>query len=427
MSRCVVIGHSVYAVKVIEQLREESSDMEFVVCAQEPGLPYDRMRFVEVLAKHIERHEIYYRSGDFYHNLRVQFITDQKISRIHFKRKYITFEDNTKLEFDQLIIANWEKDVWPDLKGLMKRGVFSLRSLTQLDEFLKMSGQVDTVVVQSNAVRGIRIAQSLAVRGKEVVLCVSSNRLLFGVISEESSRRLADLLNQMGIRILHECTVTEVLGELDVRAVRLSVGKVIGCEAVIFADASSDCRFFERFDLKCDPSITVSQGMRASEPGVFALDEAVRLDVLPAEFLGEDDAFLNWQAESLKAGFLDRDFEVSAPASEVLFDIGTRHVSIWASGQSMEGCSQHVRELSEDAYCILALNGERKIISIMTVNIPDRKMVLPVEDLSAPMGENDLNNYTPVFRQERGSQEAIGLSEGSDASNHEKILTKEAV
>lgn len=423
MSRCVVIGHSIYSVKVLEHLRAEHPDMELIVCAQEPGLPYERSRFSEVLAKRIERHEVYYRSEDFYRNLRVQFITDQKISRIHFKRKYITFEDNTKLDFDQLIIANWEKDVWPDIKGLTRRGVFSLRTLVQLDEFLKMIPQIDTVVVQSDGLRGIRIAQSLALRGKEIVLCAPGAQLLPGWISKEGSRRLEVLLTRMGIRVFFGCSVTEVLGETDVRAVRLTIGKVIGCESVVFSDVRADCRFFERFELKCAPLISVDLGMRTSEPCVFALDEVVSQ---PGGFFGEDAVFLNGQAESLQKSFLGQDFQASSLMPEVLFDIGTNHILIGSCGQLTEGCDQYVREVSEQACCVLALSAERKILSAMTINIADKASVLPAGDLSAPLADERLSEYAAVVEQTDCAQEGECCCEGGKQVDQEEISAPEA-
>ncbi|HRZ39535.1 MAG TPA: FAD-dependent oxidoreductase [Candidatus Omnitrophota bacterium] len=421
MSRCVVIGHSIYAVKALEQLRSEFPEMELVICAQEPGLPYDRNRFVEVLAKRIERHEIYYRSEDFYRNLRIQFVTDQKVGRIHFKRKYITFEDNTKLDFDRLIIANWEKDDWPELKGLTKRGVFSLRTIEQLDEFLKMSSQLDTVAVQTNTLRGVRIAQALALRTKDVVLSVSGDRLLSGVISEEASRWLDQLLRQMGIRILYQCSVTEVLGENDVRAVRLAIGKVIGCEAVVFADVGPDCRFFERFDLRCDPFISVNEMMQASETDVFALDQMVRPSGHPSEFSGEDEALLNWQVRALMAGFLKRDGEGPVSVCDALFDIGSHHISIWGRGRSSENGFEYRRMISENAGCILALDENMMVDSVMTVDVDDRKAVLPVDDFSISLSEQALAEYSQVFRQDSPAVETPVEDVPADLNSKEEL------
>ena len=99
-----------------------------------------------------------------------------------------------------------------------------------------------------------------------------------GLLDEEASRITSALLEKRGIRLLFNQTLEEILGEVEVKAVRFKNGKVMACEAVILEDMSPDLRFLEEGELVMAERIPVAGTMRTNVESVYAIDCLAQLE-----------------------------------------------------------------------------------------------------------------------------------------------------
>ncbi len=272
MKRIVIIGQSVTAVKAIEQIRSVDPDSEVVMLGFGQSLPFLQEHLPDWLAGTIDTGSLIYKNEKFYHNLRVEYLTDKRINRIHFRKKTIFFDDKEKMEADIFIIADTDRDRFPDIKGTNKTGVFSLRTMEQGICLKNFMGRIGTVVVESLSLRGALIAKSLLAQNKEVIFCVPGDGILSGALDHVISDFLITLLEQAGVRVIRHGSIQEILGDEDVKAVRLNTGKVIAAEAVLFPDAAPDMRLYRKEDLEVGEYIQTDRWMKTSCDDVFALD-----------------------------------------------------------------------------------------------------------------------------------------------------------
>jgi len=342
MRHIVIIGQSVTAVKAVELLRAHDQESRVTLVGFGPDFAALPERFPEWIARQINRAQVFYQNENFYRNLRVECVTDKKIDRINLNRRMVVFEDKDRLEADVLILAGAEKNRFPDIKGTNKEGVFSLQTIDQVDALLKKIGNIDTIVIESQTLNGVRFAQALLAQDKEVILCLPRGTLLPGEMDAVTADFAVTVLEQAGVRVLRKSTIQEVLGEADVKAVRLNIGKVIAAEVVIFPDALPDIRLYRKSGLDGDTHLKTTGGLQTSSEAVYAVDRVGDWFQRDRRFGSYDDV-CRVQAQQLSAAILGQEPPEEDGILQVCLEIGGQEVCLIGdiSGQGAEAFSAH--------------------------------------------------------------------------------------
>lgn len=263
MRKILVLGSSIAGVRAIEEIRQADLDSEATILA-DAHYPYDRSLFLPVITKEVEYKKIFYKPSDFYEKNRIQVLLDRKISRINLKKNRITTEDKQQFDYEVLIIADAPGYKLPDIKGVHKNGVYPFRQLKEIDQILDVLPLMDTVVIQSDSARGLSIAAAFLKKDKEVICIISTEQIAQEWLAAHAGQKI----------VIYQNPITEILGEGDVKAVRLSSGKVLAAQMVIFPEAKGDFKLFADSPLKINNKICVNEQFQAGVEGVFAVDAA---------------------------------------------------------------------------------------------------------------------------------------------------------
>ena len=272
MKKIVIIGNSLAGIKAAEEIRKYDPSSEITVLALEENLPSDRHAFAALVAKDISKQHIFYHPPAYYQKLKIHFVTDKKLSRVNFKRNRIFTGDSTPIAYDFLIIADTDLTAFPEIKGVGKSGSYALRRFCDLQELTKNLLLIDTIVIQSETLSGLKMACALNRIGKEVIWITADTQLLPSEMKDESSQILCRILEEDGIRIMTENAVAEILGDIEVKAVRLKSGKVLASQAVVFTDLSADLKMFKDTALEFHTRIPVNDHFQTNLANVFAVD-----------------------------------------------------------------------------------------------------------------------------------------------------------
>ncbi|OGX37557.1 MAG: hypothetical protein A3D87_09025 [Omnitrophica WOR_2 bacterium RIFCSPHIGHO2_02_FULL_50_17] len=274
MKRIVVLGSSVAAGKVSEEIRRLDPESEIILMGLDGCYPYDRYLFAPVIAKEVEYPQVFFRDKNFYEQHRIQVISDKKITRINLARNRIMTEDKTTFAYDALVIADAPGYRLPSIKGASKNGVFGFTHLKEIDNILDVLPLVETVVVQSDTPEGLQITAAFLKRDKEVIWIVSGESIFPSLWGLEVGQKMASLLEIKGLRIMHENAIAEILGEGEAKAVRLKSGKILSVQVVILGDVEGDFRLFVDSSLKIHNRICVDDRFRTNVDNVFAVGSA---------------------------------------------------------------------------------------------------------------------------------------------------------
>lgn len=242
MKNIVFIGNSAANIKAIEEIRKTDATSSITLVSSDAFYPYDRNALFGYLAKEIKEKQVLCHPDAFYKQNNIRVIVDQPVARFNFKRNQVVLENKEQLEYDILVLADIASPRLPEIKGNHKAGVYNAARLASVKSIAEQLPFVETVVVQVSSVLGFQTLCALGGHGKELVAVSSSASLLPEVLDEESASILKQLLEQNGVRLMLDNSIEEILGDSDLKAVRLKSGKVLSTEMVILDGLSLDTR-----------------------------------------------------------------------------------------------------------------------------------------------------------------------------------------
>ncbi|HOW34888.1 MAG TPA: FAD-dependent oxidoreductase [Candidatus Omnitrophota bacterium] len=332
MKKIVVLGNSIAAIRALEEIRVADQESEITVFSYEAHFAYRRHLLADLLEKDAPQEKVFYKPNDFYKDKKINVIFDKKIGRVDFKKSRVITEEKEQFPYDVLIIADGA-DKFPEIKGVSKAGVFSLKRLSGIKDILTIIPVIDTVVVEGNSIAALKVAAGLRKRGKEVLLVIPNEYLLSSLIDRDPSEILAKHLEESGVRIVKENSISEILGDNDVKAVRLKSGKVLAAQAVMFDEVSPDLKLFTDSVLEIDQRIPVDTGLRTNLENVFALDRMVK----DAGLDGWDDceiSLLSLAEQGRVAGCIIGGQEASFSVPSRLFEVDLLGLDLTFAGRA---------------------------------------------------------------------------------------------
>ena len=271
MKNVVIMGQSPAAHAAVKALLDRDPSVGITLISCDGALPYDRMLLPGLIDRSIREEDIFCAGKDFYTSARVEVITGREVSRVNFSRKRIFMAEKTHVDFEGLIITDGTELRLPSFKGIRRQGVFPLARLGAVKDLVRYLAFTETVIVEPLGFAGIKAALALKAVGKDVAVVVRDQALLSGMLPAARAQALAQALEKRGLRLIPG-GIDDIIGETEVKAVRLKSGKVVACDMVVIEEAAPDLRFLNDTELAVGERIPVSGPFRTNIPGVHAID-----------------------------------------------------------------------------------------------------------------------------------------------------------
>ena len=299
MKRVIIFGNTVSGLAAAEEIRRADTDSEILVFPFDGTAIYYPHLLPSLLATEIKEKAAIWREPAFYEKLKIVF-TPQKISRINFSRSRISTEEKQILEYDQLFITDTGLQTKTEVKGDNKMGFYLWPRADVIDATAKTLPLVETVVIMGKTFSCLQLVLALRRAGKEVLWINPEQDILGDLLDGESADMIRRLLEESGVRLFNENTVVEILGDNEVKAIRLKSGKVIASQMVFWGETRPDFRLFKETGLLYEGKISVDSMGRTNVPNVIALG------TVASSSEGIDGSFENsfdfWQQEGARAG-----------------------------------------------------------------------------------------------------------------------------
>jgi len=268
--KTLVVGNSLDVLPVIEKILSDK-DQEVVLFTTEGVLPYDRTLLPYVLNDpHVEAH-LFKSAEIFLTSYKPKVITQENLSRISVKRKYLTTEKKIQIDYDKLVIVDTGHLILPPIKGHQRAGVFDCWQLSSMKALKKHLVFSDHVAVVVSNIQGLNMACAIAKLKKEVMIVSPTAGLLPEIFDDETGLLLKQILEGKGIRVFGESCLEEILGDAETKAIRLKSGKIIACDTVVFDEAKVDIRILSEPTLTDSDTLAIEANFR---PPVFPLAPA---------------------------------------------------------------------------------------------------------------------------------------------------------
>ena len=163
----------------------------------------------------------------------IDVIVRTKVDSVDADAKTATAGGKT-YSYDSLVIATGGRVFVPPIKGKDLKGVYTVRTVRDGRNIEACMKETDDVVIAGAGVIGLEMAVALKNTGKNVTVIEMMNQVIPRIADSDIAAEVQKHLEKMGINIVLNAPVEEVLGEKSVEGVKAD-GKTYSCGMVIFA------------------------------------------------------------------------------------------------------------------------------------------------------------------------------------------------
>jgi len=255
----IIIGNSAAGIAAVEAIRLRDKESKIIVISDEDYSAYCRCLISYYLAGEVKEEKILYRPESFYKENNIELLLNKKVERIDPKKNRIICEDKTSLTYDALLIATGASPKFPETPGIKKKGVFGFRTIKDTKDISGLLPVTKSACVLGGGLIGLKAAYALKKRNIEVKVIIRSKQVLSQMLDFAAASLLARRLEENGIELILGEDVTEVIGNGDIKAVKLTSGKAIGVSLVIVGKGVEP-----NIDLVKDTEIKFNEGIIAN-------------------------------------------------------------------------------------------------------------------------------------------------------------------
>ena len=258
MKQFLIIGNSAAGIAAVEAIRKRDKESKILIISDEDSPSYCRCLISYYLAGDIKGEKILYRTQVFYKENNIELLLNKKVIRVDPKKNRVTCLDKSQFNYDSLLVATGASPKFPQTKGIKKNGVFAFRTLKDAQAIEGLLPVTKTAFVLGGGLVGLKAAYALNKRKIEVKVIVKSRQVLSQMLDFEAAGFVQRKLEENGIEVILGQDVTEVIGNGDIRAVKLDSGKAFDCSLIIVGKGVSP-----NIDLVKDSEIKINEGIVA--------------------------------------------------------------------------------------------------------------------------------------------------------------------
>ncbi len=281
MKQYIIIGNSAAGISAAEAIRQNDKAAKVLIFSDEDYPAYCRCLISYYLAGDVREEKILYRLQDFYRENNIELFLNKKVARIDPKKNRITLEDKTQVDYDALLIATGASPKFPETKGIKKKGVFGLRTIKDAKEISGLLPITKAACVLGGGLVGLKAAYALKKRNIGVKVVIKSRQVLSQMLDFEAAGLVQKRLEENGVEFILGQDVTEIIGNGDIKAIKLDSGKAFEASLVVVGKGvTSNLDLIKETEIKFNEGIITNNLLQTNIPNIYtAGDCAENFDV----------------------------------------------------------------------------------------------------------------------------------------------------
>jgi len=270
MKHFVIIGNSAAGIAAAESIRKADTESKVTIISDEDYPSYCRCLISYFLAGEVKEDKILYRPESFYKENNIELLLNKKVVKADPKKSRIIFEDKSPLSFDALLIATGASPKFPELKGIKKDGVFGFRTIKNARDMEALLPVTKAACVLGGGLVGLKAAYALKKKNVDVKVIVKSKQVLSQMLDFQAASLVQKRLEENGIDILVGQDATEIIGNGDIKAVKLDSGKVLGCSMVVVGKGvAPNINLIKDTEIKFNEGIIADNFLQTNVPHIY--------------------------------------------------------------------------------------------------------------------------------------------------------------
>lgn len=263
----VVIGAGLAAVSAIETLRDEGYAGRLILVGKEPELPYERPQLSKDFLSGAKEFKLSHDEG-WYAEKDVTVLTGTTATALDLDNGTVTLDNGEELPFGTLLLATGAEPKTPSIPGIENAATLrTVEDARRLKDAIEPGTRVVTV---GGGWIGLEVAASVTALGGRAVVLEAAAQPLLSVLGPVLAEHVAVLHARHGVEI-HTGTTVEAI---EPKAVRTSAGTIPADIVLVAVGAAPATELAAGAGLEVGDGIVVDEGLRTSDPRVFAAGDA---------------------------------------------------------------------------------------------------------------------------------------------------------
>jgi len=270
----VIIGAGAAGNAAAEMLRREGYDGPITLIGADEFLPYDRPNLSkDYLAGTAPEEWIALRSADFYHEQKIDTLTNTSVTAVDPTAKQVTLSDGRSLGYGALLLATGAEPVRLSIPGNDLPHVCYLRTLADSRLIIAKAEKAKRAVVIGASFIGLEVAASLRERKLEVAVIGKESLPLGKVLGSELGNLIRETHEAHGVKFCLQRTPTAIQD----RQVQLDDGAILDCDLVVIGvGVRPNTGLAEKAGIATDNGVLVNEFLETNITGIFAAGDIAR-------------------------------------------------------------------------------------------------------------------------------------------------------
>ena len=235
----IIVGNGPVGMQAARNLMDKVPDIPIVIYGDERHEPYNRVRLSSWLAGEIKRDALS-QSLQIPDGASVIEHIGLRIIRIVRHKKYVVDSSGQIQYYRKLVLATGSSPNIPGITGVDINGVYTFRDLDDTSRLLERRTNSLNSIVLGGGLLGLEAARGMQPGNKKVTVIEHADRLLGQQLDEAASRQLQSDVEALGIQVIINDGVADILGKDRVSGVRLMSGRKLLCDPLIMATVGQD-------------------------------------------------------------------------------------------------------------------------------------------------------------------------------------------
>ena len=258
--RYVIVGSGVASVSACEAIRSLDKTGEIVMIGDDPYGYYSRPGLAYYLTGEMHEKGLFPRTKNDWKSLAMRYVRG-RVSQIFPHENQIVINQNSRLDYDRLLLAVGATAVRLDVPGVDLEGVFKLDDMEDARKILKKAKRGKTAVVVGGGITALELVEGLRSRGMKVHYLLRGERYWGNVLDEQESYIIEKRLQDEGVKILYNSSLAGIAEKRGrVNGITLTDGRSMRCHLVAYAIGIRP-----RLELAQDAGLDIDRGILTNE------------------------------------------------------------------------------------------------------------------------------------------------------------------
>ena len=272
----VVIGGGPVGMRAANELARRGRHV--ILFNAERWAPYNRVQLTPLLAGEAQIGSIYL-SEDRGADGRIDRYDGVSVVEIDKDAREILTSTNRVVPYHNLILALGSRAFIPSIPGADLPGVFVFRNMNHAEALIARAMTARKVAVIGGGLLGLEAARGMANRGAKVTVIEHESHLMPRQLDGAAGAVLKDRIADLGVDVLTQKRVTEIVGEGRVERILLNDGPPVEADTVIICTGvRSNTHLASAIDLRVGRGVLIDDQMRTSDPHIYAIGECAEHD-----------------------------------------------------------------------------------------------------------------------------------------------------